>query len=196
MFDVLSKLSWFYKLYWKQYTFAIVLLIIASVLEVIPPYLLGSIIDILTKGEMTAAILVKYLLIFISIIVFGYLLNFVWQFRLFEGAINLEKVLRRQLMQQFLRMTPTFYEKNRTGDLMARATNDLNAVSLTAGFGIMTLIDSTIFMGCIILAMGYMISWKLTFFAMLPVPIMALLIQYLGKIVHERYMKEQETLVN
>lgn len=193
MFDVLNKLSWFYKLYWKQYTFAIVLLIIASVLEVIPPYLLGSIIDILTKGEMTAAILVKYLLIFISIIVFGYLLNFVWQFRLFEGAIHLEKVLRRQLMQQFLRMTPTFYEKNRTGDLMARATNDLNAVSLTAGFGIMTLIDSTIFMGCIILAMGYMISWKLTFFAMLPVPIMALLIQYLGKIVHERYMKEQET---
>lgn len=192
MFDVLSKLSWFYKLYWKQYTFAIVLLIIASVLEVIPPYLLGSIIDILTEGEMTTAILTKYLVIFIGIITFGYILNFVWQFRLFEGAINLEKILRRRLMKQFLRMTPTFYEKNRTGDLMARATNDLNAVSLTAGFGIMTLIDSTIYMGCIIFAMGYMISWKLTFFAMLPVPIMAVIIQYLGKIVHERYMKEQE----
>ncbi len=116
-----------------------------------------------------------------------------WQFRLFEGAINLEKILRRNLMQHFLRMTPpTFYEKNRTGDLMARATNDLNAVSMTAGFGIMTLIDSTIYMGFIIFAMGYMISWKLTFFAMLPVPIMAILIQYLGKIVHERYMKAQD----
>ena len=192
MFDVLSKLSWFFKLYWRQYTFAIVLLIIASVLEVIPPYLLGSIIDILTESEMTATILTKYILIFVGIIIGGYVLNFVWQFRLFEGAINLEKMMRRRLMQQFLRMTPTFYEKNRTGDLMARATNDLNAVSLTAGFGIMTLIDSTIFMGCIIFAMGYMISWKLTFFAMLPVPIMAVFIQYLGKIVHERYMKEQE----
>lgn len=82
--------------------------------------------------------------------------------------------------------------RNRTGDLMARATNDLNAVSMTAGFGIMTLIDSTIYMGFIIFAMGYMISWKLTFFAMLPVPIMAILIQYLGKIVHERYMKAQD----
>lgn len=192
MFDVLSKLSWFFKLYWKQYTVAIVLLIIASVLEVIPPYLLGSIIDILTVGEMTAAVLTKYILIFIVIIVGGYALNFVWQFRLFEGAINLEKIMRQRLMKQFLRMTPTFYEKNRTGDLMARATNDLNAVSLTAGFGIMTLIDSTIYMACIIFAMGYMISWKLTFFAMLPVPIMAILIQYLGKIVHERYTKEQE----
>ncbi|MCL1703480.1 ABC transporter ATP-binding protein [Lysinibacillus sp. Bpr_S20] len=192
MFDVLSKLSWFFKKYWKQYTIAVVLLIIASGLEVVPPYLLGSIIDILTAGEMTPALLTKYILIFVSIIIGGYVLNFVWQFRLFEGAINLEKILRRNLMQHFLRMTPTFYEKNRTGDLMARATNDLNAVSLTAGFGIMTLIDSTIYMGCIIFAMGYMISWKLTFFAMLPVPIMAVLIQYLGKIVHERYMKAQD----
>lgn len=172
---------------------AIVFLIIASALEVVPPYLLGSIIDILTAGEMSPAILSKYILIFVGIIIGGYALNFVWQFRLFEGAINLEKILRRNLMQHFLRMTPTFYEKNRTGDLMARATNDLNAVSLTAGFGIMTLIDSTIYMGCIIFAMGYMISWKLTFFAMLPVPIMAILIQYLGKIVHERYMKAQDT---
>ncbi|UYB45526.1 ABC transporter ATP-binding protein/permease [Lysinibacillus capsici] len=192
MFDVLSKLGWFFKKYWKQYTVAIVLLMVASGLEVVPPYLLGSIIDLLTAGEMTPAILTKYVLIFIGIIIGGYLLNFVWQFRLFEGAINLEKILRRNLMQHFLRMTPTFYEKNRTGDLMARATNDLNAVSMTAGFGIMTLIDSTIYMGFIIFAMGYMISWKLTFFAMLPVPIMAILIQYLGKIVHERYMKAQD----
>ncbi|MEQ6853357.1 ABC transporter ATP-binding protein [Lysinibacillus capsici] len=192
MFDVLSKLGWFFKKYWKQYTVAIVLLMVASGLEVVPPYLLGSIIDLLTTGEMTPAILTKYVLIFIGIIIGGYLLNFVWQFRLFEGAINLEKILRRNLMQHFLRMTPTFYEKNRTGDLMARATNDLNAVSTTAGFGIMTLIDSTIYMGFIIFAMGYMISWKLTFFAMLPVPIMAILIQYLGKIVHERYMKAQD----
>lgn len=192
MFDVLSKLGWFFKKYWKQYTVAIVLLMVASGLEVVPPYLLGSIIDLLTAGEMTPAILTKYVLIFIGIIIGGYVLNFVWQFRLFEGAINLEKILRRNLMQHFLRMTPTFYEKNRTGDLMARATNDLNAVSTTAGFGIMTLIDSTIYMGFIIFAMGYMISWKLTFFAMLPVPIMAILIQYLGKIVHERYMKAQD----
>lgn len=192
MFDVLSKLGWFFKKYWKQYTVAIILLMVASGLEVVPPYLLGSIIDLLTAGEMTPAILTKYVLIFIGIIIWGYLLNFVWQFRLFEGAINLEKILRRNLMQHFLRMTPTFYEKNRTGDLMARATNDLNAVSMTAGFGIMTLIDSTIYMGFIIFAMGYMISWKLTFFAMLPVPIMAILIQYLGKIVHERYMKAQD----
>ncbi|MEH7123633.1 ABC transporter ATP-binding protein [Bacillus sp. JJ1773] len=192
MFDVLGKLSWFFGKYWRQYTIAVILLIIASVLEVVPPYLLGSIIDILTAGDMTKAILGQYILIFIAIIIGGYFLNFFWQYRLFEGAINLERVMRRKLMLQFLKMTPTFYEKNRTGDLMARATNDLNSVAQTAGFGIMTLIDSTLYLGAIILAMGFMISWKLTLFAMLPVPIMAVLIQYFGKLVHERYMKAQD----
>ncbi|WP_066300108.1 ABC transporter ATP-binding protein [Bacillus sp. FJAT-29937] len=192
MFDVLGKLSWFFGQYWRQYTVAVFFLIIASVLEVVPPYLLGSIIDILTAGDMTKEILVQYILIFIVIIVGGYFLNFIWQYRLFEGAINLERVMRQKLMLQFLKMTPTFYEKNRTGDLMARATNDLNSVAQTAGFGIMTLIDSTLYLGAIILAMGFMISWKLTLFAMLPVPIMAALIQYFGKLVHERYMKAQD----
>lgn len=192
MFDVLGKLSWFFGQYWRQYTIAICLLMMASVLDVVPPYLLGSIIDILAAGAMTKATLGQYIFIFIGIIIGGYVLNFFWQYRLFEGAINLERTMRRKLMLQFLKMTPTFYEKNRTGDLMARATNDLNAVSLTAGFGIMTLIDSTIYLGAIICAMGIMISWKLTLFAMLPVPIMAVLIQHYGKLVHERYMKAQD----
>lgn len=196
MFDVLGKLAWFFKKYWKQYTLAIILLIIATILEIIPPYIIGLIIDIITDGAMTKEILIQYVAIFISIIISGYILNFFWQYGLFEGAINLERIMRRKLMKQFLLMTPTFYEKNRTGDLMARSTNDLNAVSLTAGFGIMTLIDSTLFLGAIICAMGFMISWKLTFFAMLPVPIMAVLIQYLGRLVHERYMKAQDAFGN
>src|SRR5690554_6694541 len=130
MLGVLGKLRWFFQEYWKQYTLAVSLLIVANIFEVIPPYILGSIIDILTLGEMTKEKLLQFVFIFLAIIIFGYFLNFVWQYRLFEGSINLQRIMRRKLMLQFLRMTPTFYERNRTGDLMARATNDLNAVSL------------------------------------------------------------------
>ncbi|MBM7608721.1 ATP-binding cassette subfamily B protein [Lysinibacillus composti] len=193
MFDVLLKLKWFFRKFWKQYTIAIVFLIIASFLEVIPPWLLGNAIDEITKDQMTAATLRNFLILFVAIIIGSYVMNFIWQYRLFGGAITLERILRKRLMHHFLKMTPTFYEKNRTGDLMAKATNDLNAVSLTAGFGIMTLIDSTVYMGAIIVAMGIFISWKLTFFAMLPIPIMAILMQYLGKIVHERYTAAQNS---
>ena len=193
MFNVLFKLKWFFKEYRKQYTVAVVLLILASVVEVMPPWLLGEAIDHMTEGNFTGELLAFYVGTILLALVVSYAMNFVWQYRLFGGAITLERILRKRLMYQFLKMTPTFYEKNRTGDLMARATNDLNAVSLTAGFGIMTLVDSTAYMAAIICAMGFFISWKLTFFAMLPIPFMAFLIQYLGKIVHERYMIAQQS---
>ena len=95
-------------------------------------------------------------------------------------------------MRHLMKMTPTFYERNRTGDLMARATNDLGAVSVTAGFGILTLIDSTLFMATILTVMVGLISWKLTLAAMLPLPIMALLMKHFGKKIHERFMKSQD----
>lgn len=192
MFSVLFKLKWFFKDHWKRYTVAVSLLIIASAFEVLPPWLVGEAIDSITMGEMTKESLMQYVLYFVGIIIIGYGLNFVWQYQLFGGSITIERILRSKLNLKFLNMTPTFYEKNRTGDLMARATNDLNAVATTAGFGIMTLIDSTMYMAALILAMGFIISWKLTIFAILPIPILAFIMQYLGKIIHEKYMVAQD----
>ncbi|KGR90821.1 multidrug ABC transporter ATP-binding protein [Ureibacillus massiliensis 4400831 = CIP 108448 = CCUG 49529] len=193
MFDVLIKLKWFFKEHWKRYSFAIILLIVASIIEVLPPYILGLGIDEITTNTMTNQSLTYYVTVLLVIIFSSYAMNFIWQYQLFGGAITLEKVLRRRLMHQFLKMTPTFYERNRTGDLMARATNDLNAVSLTAGFGVMTLIDSTLYFGAIIFAMGFFISWKLTAVAMIPIPIIAILMQLIGKLVHERYIAAQSS---
>jgi ATP-binding cassette, subfamily B, multidrug efflux pump len=192
MFDVLFKLKWFFKEHWKRYTVAIVIMMLTSVVEIIPPVLIGGAIDEMTTGAMTEDRLLYYVGLFIFMIIFMYVGNFVWQYQLFGGSITLEKVLRRRLMHQFLKMTPSFYEKNRTGDLMARATNDLNAVSLTAGFGIMTLIDSTFYLIAIIIAMGMFVSWKLTLLAMIPIPIMAYAMQVIGKVVHERFMTAQD----
>jgi len=192
MFSVLFKLKWFFKDHWKRYTVAVSLLILASVIEIMPPWLVGKAIDTITLGNMSAELLSQYVLIFIGIIILTYALNFVWQYQLFGGSISIERILRSKLNRKFLHMTPTFYEKNRTGDLMARATNDLNAVATTAGFGIMTLIDSTMYMAALILAMGFLISWKLTIFAILPIPILAFIMQYLGKIIHAKYMVAQE----
>ena len=192
MFSVLFKLKWFFKDHWKRYTVAVTLLIAASAFEVVPPWLVGDAIDTITENNMTAELLTQFVLYFIGIIIIGYVLNFVWQYQLFGGSITIERILRSKLNRKFLHMTPTFYEKNRTGDLMARATNDLNAVATTAGFGIMTLIDSTMYMGALILAMGFIISWKLTLFALLPIPVLAFIMQYLGKIIHEKYMTAQD----
>ncbi|MBT2571842.1 ABC transporter ATP-binding protein [Planococcus sp. ISL-110] len=192
MFDVLWKLKWFFKENWLRYTTAIVLLFIANILEIIPPWLIGVAIDAIAQGELTAELMWQYIAVLAAAMMFAYLINFVWQYQLFGGAYVIERQLRSSLMGQFLKMTPTFYEKNRTGDLMARTTNDLKAISETAGFGILTLADSTLYMATIIIAMGMLVSWELTFLAMIPLPILAIVVQVLGKKIHARYMEAQE----
>ncbi|WP_411334567.1 ABC transporter ATP-binding protein [Metabacillus indicus] len=192
MFAVLVKLGWFFKKYWKRYTAAIILLLIVNVLEIIPPKLLGNAIDDIQTGNFTSDLLVEYIVLFIGLGVLVYFLSYFWMYSLFGGAHLAERILRSKLMGQFLVMTPRFYEKNRTGDLMARATNDLKAISTTAGFGILTLVDSSMFMLTILLTMGILISWKLTLAAILPLPIMAIAVGIYGKKIHMRFTAAQD----
>ncbi len=196
MFIVLKKLSWFFRMYWKRYAVAIVLLTIVGILDVIPPKLIGVAIDGIHQETLTGTKLMQLLAYWGALTVVGYGLTYVWLYQLFGGAFVLERLLRSRLMRHLLKMNPTFYERNRTGDLMARATNDLGAVSVTAGFGILTLIDSTLFMMTILVVMAGLISWKLTLAAMLPLPIMALLMQHFGKKIHDRFMKSQDAFGN
>ncbi|WP_256759598.1 ABC transporter ATP-binding protein [Cohnella sp. WQ 127256] len=196
MFIVLKKLSWFFRMHWKRYTIAIVLLCIVGIIDVIPPKLIGVAIDGIRQETLTSGKLTELLVFWGGLTVASYVLSYIWLYQLFGGAFVLERLLRSRLMRHLLKMNPTFYERNRTGDLMARATNDLGAVSVTAGFGILTLIDSTLFMLTILVVMAGMISWKLTLAALLPLPIMALLMQHFGKKIHDRFMKSQDAFGN
>ncbi|MBD0382017.1 ABC transporter ATP-binding protein [Paenibacillus sedimenti] len=192
MFTVLKKLSWFFRMHWKRYSVAVGLLIIVGFIDVIPPRLIGYAIDGIHMGTLTGSKLFQLLAFWGALIIVGYAMTYVWLYQLFGGAFVLERILRSRLMRHLLRMTPTFYERNRTGDLMARATNDLQAVSATAGFGILTFVDSTLFMLTILGMMGFLISWKLTLAAILPLPIMAVAITIYGSRIHERFMKAQD----
>ncbi|RWZ55290.1 ABC transporter ATP-binding protein [Halobacillus fulvus] len=191
MFSVLVKLSWFFKKYWKRYTFAIIALIVASVIDLIPPKLIGMAIDEIQFNTMTVERLMELLLIYGVVIFSSYTISYLWDYTLFSGAMIMERTMRSRLMNHFLRMTPTFFGRNRTGDLMARATNDLKALTMTAGFGILTLVDSTVFMFLIIAVMGFTISWPLTLAALLPLPIMAFAMNRYGKVIHARFTEAQ-----
>lgn len=177
---------------WKRYTLALVLLTICGIFEVIPPKLIGYAIDSIGQGTMTHQKLTELLLSWAGLTVVVYLITYVWWSQLFGSSFMLERTLRKRLMKHLLKMTPTFYERNRTGDLMARATNDIGSVSQTAGFGILTMMDSTIWMATILVMMAGFISWKLTLAAMLPLPILALVMQHFGKKIHERFTIQQD----
>lgn len=191
MFIVLKKLSWFFRMHWRRYTIAILLLTLAGIIDVIPPKLIGYAIDGIHQGTLGGGRFYAMLIFWAAITVFGYGITIYWMYQLFGGAFVLERLLRNRLMGHLVKMTPTFYERNRTGDLMARATNDLRAVSTTAGFGILTLVDSTLFMVTILITMVALISFKLTLASLLPLPIMAIAMKIYGGRIHERFMKAQ-----
>lgn len=193
MFDIFKKLGWFFKEQRKRYIIAIVLLAIANVVEIIPPKIIGDTIDAIHTNHVTSELLWQYTFILGGTLIFAYAVNFIWQYQLFGGAILLQYQMRKRLMSKFLRMAPPFYERNRTGDLMARSTNDLQAVSETAGYGIMTLLDSTLYLITIILMMGFGISWELTLMAIIPLPFLAVTMQIVGKKIHQRFVVAQDS---
>lgn len=192
MIAVFQKLGWFFKQEWKRYTVAIILLAISGVVEVTPPMLVGNFIDDAYAGVLSWQGVANTLLLILGLTIASYVINYFWMYRLFGGSFVVERLLRSRLMRHFLRMSPTFYERNRSGDLMARSTNDLHAISQTAGFGILTLIDSTVWMITLVFVMCFLISWKLTLAAVLPLPLMALLFSLYGKKIHDRYMASQD----
>ncbi|MCF3942000.1 ABC transporter ATP-binding protein [Oceanobacillus alkalisoli] len=192
MFAVFKKLDWFFKYYWKRYSFAVIALCTASAIGLVPPKLIGFTIDQIHYNTLTMELLQSIILLLIILLVAHYTISFLWDYTLFGGAVILEKWMRTKLMTHFLKMTPTFFGKYRTGDLMARSTNDLKAISQTAGFGVLTLVDSSIFMLMIIAMMGFTISWKLTLAALLPLPVMAIVMNKYGAAIHARFMKAQD----
>jgi ATP-binding cassette subfamily B protein len=192
MFAVLKKLGWFFALCWKQYTIGVLLLVMEGILQIIPPKWIGAAIDEIHLGTMTGERLFQLLISYGGLLLAAYIMTYIWMYQLFGGAFLVERMLRSRLMGHLLKMTPTFYERNRTGDLMARATNDVKAVSMTAGFGILSLTDSTVYLIVILIPMTFLISWKLTLAALLPLPFLAFAINRYGKLLHQRFTQAQD----
>lgn len=115
MFDVLKKLDWFFLKYWKRYTIAIIALILASLIGLIPPKLIGLTIDEINYNSLTSERLWQVIGLFLLLIVLHYVISYVWDYTLFSGSAILERLMRSKLMGHFFRMTPTFFDKKKWG---------------------------------------------------------------------------------
>ncbi|UQZ37209.1 multidrug ABC transporter permease/ATP-binding protein [Paenibacillus sp. PK3_47] len=192
MFSVLRNLGWFFRREKKRYAVGLILLILVGVLELLPPRLLGNAIDDIVQGSITVSSLMMYIGLIIFFLIIIYWITYIWMHKLFGGSNLVERLLRSRFMDRLMTMTPSFFERNRTGDLMARATNDIRSVSATVGFGMLTLVDSTIYLTVVLLAMGILVSWKLTLAAVLPLPLIAIAMIFYGKAIHDRYSLAQD----
>ena len=186
-----AQLSWYFRREWRRYLGAIALLAIIAVLQLIPPKVVGIVVDGVTKEHYTAEKVWMWVGVLVLIAIMVYLLRYVWRVLLFGASYQLAVELREDFYRQLSRQHPAFYLRHRTGDLIARATNDVDRVVFAAGEGVLTLVDSLV-MGCaVLIVMSTQISWQLTLLALLPMPVMAVVIKRNGDALHERFRVAQ-----
>ncbi|MFS9169559.1 ABC transporter transmembrane domain-containing protein [Streptococcus mitis] len=189
--SIIQKLWWFFKLEKRRYLVGIVALVLVSVLNLIPPMVMGRVIDAITSGQLTQQDLLLDLF-YLLLSAFGmYYLRYVWRMYILGTSYRLGQIMRSRLFEHFTRMSPAFYQTYRTGDLMAHATNDINALTRLAGGGVMSAVDASITALVTLLTMLFSISWQMTLVAILPLPFMAYATSRLGRKTHKAFGESQ-----
>jgi len=186
-----SQLSWYFLREWRRYLGAVSLLIIIAILQLLPPKIVGVIVDGVTQHRLSSGAVLMWVGIMLFTALVVYLLRYVWRVLLFGASYKLAVELREDFYRQLSRQHPEFYLRHRTGDLIARATNDVDRVVFAAGEGVLTLVDSLV-MGCaVLIVMSTQISWQLTLLALVPMPVMAMVIKRYGDQLHQRFKLAQ-----
>ena len=191
--NLIRKLGWFLKLEKRRYIIGILALSLVSVFNLIPPKVIGNIVDKTEAGNLTNSQLFINIIYLVLAAFIMYGLRYVWRVYIFGAAYNLGRILRFRLFQHFTKMSPSFYQKYRTGDLMAHATNDVNAVVMVAGGGVMSAVDASITALVTLFTMVFLISAKLTLIAVIPLPFLAYATNKLGEKNHQSFKEAQES---
>lgn len=189
---LLKKLYWFFKLEKWPYITGILALSLVSLLNLLPPRVIGEVIDQIASRDLTNMELAYQLFLLVLSALAMYALRFVWRKYILGTANRLGRILRYRLFEHFTRMSPSFYQTYRTGDLMAHATNDINAVVGVAGGGVMSAVDASITALVTVLTMFFVLDWRLTLIAILPLPFMAWGTSLIGRKNHESFKAAQE----
>lgn len=188
--EIFRKLGWFFKQEKKSYIIGIILLLIVALLQLVPPLVIGVVVDLINDGTVTTPRLVQWIGFLIIAALIAYVFRYLWRIKIYGSAVKLSRQLRSRLYEHFTNMPTSFYQRKRIGDLMAHATNDLSAVQQTAGNGVLSFVDSLTTGGFVIIAMSF-IDWRLTILSLLPMPFIALSTSYYGKLIHKRFKRAQ-----
>ena len=154
------------------------------------PQVIRVALDYLQKGGRSSQKLVFYALLMVAIALSKGIFQFLTRWIVIGISRDIEFDLRNDLFEHLERLSYPYYQRTRTGDIMARATNDLNAVRMLLGPAIMYSANTLVFTaGALIYMMK--ISPKLTLYTFLPLPVASIVIQYFGRQIHERFEKIQ-----
>ncbi|MCL2319013.1 MAG: ABC transporter ATP-binding protein/permease [Treponema sp.] len=177
--------------YRLRYAIGFFFLITVDAAQVIIPQFLRQAVDIISAGGFTVRAIVIPAAAMAGLMGIVSLGRFLWRYFIHGSARRIETELRQNLFQHLLGLSWDFYQKNKIGDLMARATNDLNAVRESIGMGLVALVDGTV-MAAAILVVIFVQDTRTAAWAVLPLPFITLVILLFGRASGKRFHKTYE----
>ena len=189
MFQKLKPLAPYLRRYWKSLAWGGVSVALYNALKILIPLVIGHAVDDMKHG-LTREKILHHALLLVGIAVLCAVFLYLTRWIIIGASREIEYDIRNDLFQNLERQSAGYYHTHRTGDIMARTTNDLNAVRQLLGPAIMYSANTLIFTAA---ALPFMmrISPKLTLCAFVPLPIASVLVQYFGARIHRRFERIQ-----
>jgi ATP-binding cassette subfamily B protein len=189
MFKNLSPLFPYLRKYRSTFLIGSICVLFNNGVWILFPLIIRRAIDDLNLGVNRHKLL-TYSLLLLAVAGAKAIFQYLTRWILIGVSREIEFDLRNDLFAHLERLSYSFYQRTRTGDIMARATNDLNAVRMLVGPGIMYTANTIVFTaGALVFMLS--ISPKLTLFAFAPLPIFSIVVQYFGARIHERFERIQ-----
>lgn len=189
--SVFWKLRWFFRQQWRRYLVAIIALVVVGFAVLVPPWITGRVVDAIAQQTLTMGALLGYVGIVLGIAVVSYAMRVIWRVALFGASYELANQLRQQIYSHLTRQPSSFFQQHGTGDLMARSTNDIQAVEMTAGEAVLALFDGALTGLLVLTVLVTLISWELTLIALIPWPIVGYFMWRFGQELHESFRLAQ-----
>lgn len=175
-----------------HYLCGTVILVINSVISLTIPKILGIVTDGLNQGNMPEREIYRYILLMLLVAVTAFGLRYWWRYLLIGSCRNIECYLRDELFKHLQTLPVNFYNGKKTGDLMAYAINDIQAIRVTFGFGFVAILEGVVINSVSIFFMIKTINPLLTAMALAPVPLVVVVMTKLRTVVRDRFRKVQE----
>ncbi len=188
-FALLRTLVPYLRRYRRQYVLGFLVLVVNVAVYTSIPYILKLAIDGLSRGFARGQ-LAEFSLLLIAAVLLRGLLQYWQRSILITTSRDIEYDLRNDLLWHLEKLSMSFFQGNRTGDLMARSTNDLSAVRNMLGPGIMYSANAVVLV-VVVLAILLRLDWRLTLIAFIPAPAISLSVQWFGKRIHDRFERIQ-----
>ena len=188
--------KYFFNNFKNRYILGIVWLILVDSLQLVIPWLLGDFTDRLKMKTIDLRGIIYYALIIIGVAILTAIFRYLWRLYIVGTSRILEKQIRENFYSHLLGLSTNYFNEQKTGDLMAHATNDIKAVRQAMGPGVALLFDALFLTIATISILILRIDIRLTLIALIPLPFLAIISTYFSKAIHDKFTAVQEAFSN